>query len=135
MNELTVLRERVRDLSDRVSAVELGLTDHVADLMLQGFTRSEAIVLGLLLTRRAVSRDAMMVGLYGNLSDGDEHGNTVSVFVCKLRKKLREEHGVEETSIRTVHGEGYTIPDAARSHIREALEWKHPMRQRREHSL
>lgn len=127
-DELTDLREQVRNLSERVAAMELGLSDHVSDLMLQGFTRSESIILGLLLTKRVVSRDAMMIALYGSLSDGDvPDTSVVSVFISKLRKKMRE-YGIEDLCISCVWGSGYSIPENSRTHIRQVLEWKHPTR-------
>lgn len=59
---------------------------------------------------RIVSREFIFTNLYGSYA-GDVDPKIIDVYICKLRKKLREASGKDY--IKTVFGMGYLIADPA----------------------
>lgn len=103
------LREQVRQLQEL-----LGLTIEVP-LML-GLTGKEAALLGFLMKRDLVTKEAAMIVLYGDRLDELPEEKIIDVFVCKMRPKLAPV-GIE---IDTVWGRGYRMRPEMRAKL-EAL--------------
>jgi len=83
--QIETLRERVRQLE----------AERCADLVLPGWnlSRSERVILGVLVARPAATRESLHAALYDHRPDGGASDNAVSVFMVKLRRKVRP-HGV-----------------------------------------
>jgi two-component system cell cycle response regulator CtrA len=81
----------VEDLKARVEQLEDMLTSNVSEPILDGLTRSEGVVLGLLMQREVATKDMIMTALYGHRLDADDTvgDKIVDVFVCKLRRKIK----------------------------------------------
>lgn len=60
---------------------------------------------------KSVSRDMIMTHLYGHASDTEPELKVIDVFICKLRKKMRDIAATE--LIETVWGRGYRLPAIA----------------------
>jgi hypothetical protein len=103
MNEVSELRRLVEDLAARVVAIEEGFVLDHAQYIAFGLTRSEAILLALLMKRKIASRAAGLAVLYGAMPADEPDGKILDIFVCRIRKALRR-HGVGE--IRTLQGVG-----------------------------
>lgn len=110
--ENDTLRERVTSLEDA-----LGLTSDAPPLL--GLTPIEGQMLGMLVMRGFVRKEAFMVALYENRPDADDvpDAKIIDVLICKLRDKLK----AFDITIETKWGEGYFIPKDAKPHAREIL--------------
>jgi len=103
------LRQRVRDLEREIygapwrAPVELGLT------------RSEELILAVLVGREQVSKRFLFNELYGMRLDDVPADKIFDVFVCKLRAKLKP-HNLE---ILTHWGRGYSLSPASRARLRD----------------
>ena len=84
---------------------------------LAGLTRFEGLVLVALLNRDFVSRDGLLTLLYGHLPAPPDV-NIISVWLCRLRKKLAP-LGV---SVETTHGQGYRISAGDKVRLRALRE-------------
>lgn len=72
-------------------------------------TPSEQRVMGVLLKREVVSKDAIMATLYRADGRDEAEIKIVDVFICKMRKKLKPFN----ISINTLWGIGYALADRA----------------------
>lgn len=114
-----VLTRENDDLRERIAALEeaLGLTlDAPPDA---DFTPTEMKIIGLMLARGYVRKEAFMTALYASRLDADSIPDIkiIDVLVCKIRPKL-EPHGV---TIETKWGDGYFIPADKKPKCRELL--------------
>lgn len=100
---IRALLDENEELRDRVEQLEAAMVAEVSGPVLDGLTRSESVVLGLLLRRDIVSRDQMHAVLYAGRDDVGQ--KIFDVFVCKLRRKLAP-LGIE---VETVWGIGWRI--------------------------
>jgi two-component system, cell cycle response regulator CtrA len=99
------LRERVQQLEEL-----LGLSFESPPIL--GLTQREGALFGLLLSREFLTKEAIMVGLYGLMPGADEvEIQIVDVFTCKLRKKLKP-FGI---AIETSWGRGYYMTAEAKA--------------------
>lgn len=78
---------------------------------------SEAVVFGVLWTRRAATRDAIMAALYHDIGRDEADIKVLDVYVHKLRRKLAP-FGV---GISTVPGQGWELTREGRERARELL--------------
>lgn len=89
-------------------------------------TVKESRLLGALLERDIMTKDGLMSALYRDLGKDEPELKIIDVFVCKIRRKLREA-GVEGIRIETVWGQGYRLPPADKEKLRalvsDALAW------------
>lgn len=76
-------------------------------------TPSEARVLGFLATREQASKEAIMLALYVERPDDPPEIKIVDVFICKLRKKVKN-FGIE---IETLWGQGYRLSRVMRARL------------------
>lgn len=78
-----------------------------------GLTASEANLFDVLFKagERGVSKQSLFDALYGNDPDGGPDGKIVDVFICKLRRKLRDAD--LPWFIETLWGRGYRLVDDA----------------------
>jgi len=83
-----------------------------------GLTGHEAAVLGILLNREVVTKQAMLCGLYSARADDAPNIKIVDVYVCKLRKKLAP-FGVE---VATHWGVGYSMPAGSKALVRAMMQ-------------
>jgi two-component system cell cycle response regulator CtrA len=105
------LRERIAELEGL-----LGMTFPYPPIL--GLTGSEGRMLGFLLSRDCVTRDALMVCLYGHRPASDETEiKIVDVFICNLRKKLKP-FGID---IKTQWGTGYYMTKEAKDAVAALL--------------
>jgi DNA-binding response OmpR family regulator len=107
-NEL--LRDRVAQLED---AMGLGFMPPPE----WGLTRSERLLLGVLMAREIATKNAVMAGLYGMDVRDPPFEKIVDVLISKLRKKLVP-HGI---TIETRWGEGHFLSPAMKSRVRAAV--------------
>ncbi|MEJ6845114.1 helix-turn-helix domain-containing protein [Sinorhizobium fredii] len=96
--EIAILRERVRQLEEAL------VPPSIAVPLEFGLTGSEARAFAHLASRDLVTKQSLMMALYGDRPDEPEI-KIVDVFVCKLRKKVAR-FGI---SIETVWGQGYRL--------------------------
>ena len=101
--ELETLRERNRQLE----AALVGL-DAAALAMRLALTPTEFAIYCMLKSHRVVTREALMVGLYGDRVDNPPEPRTIDVLICKLRKKL----SAEGLSIVSQWGTGWRLAQA-----------------------
>lgn len=74
-------------------------------------TCKEYSILALLIMRKGstLSKEVFLNHLYGGMDEPEL--KIIDVFVCKLRKKLAEALGTDDTYIETVWGRGYVLRD------------------------
>jgi two-component system, cell cycle response regulator CtrA len=101
-------------LRERVAALEELLRGKEPPPIEFGLTGSEALVLGLLMSRGAVTKDAIMAVLYHNRGRDEAEVKIADVFICKIRKKLKP-FGVE---IATHWGRGWEMPEKSKQVVR-----------------
>jgi two-component system cell cycle response regulator CtrA len=116
---------RAIDVQARVRALEeenAMLQEHVAYLkdalcssecvvpLEWGLSPSETIIVRVLLTREFVAKETLMAALYSTRPDISPDIRIISVFLCKVRKKLAQV-GIQA---KTVWGQGYQLPAEVR---------------------
>jgi two-component system cell cycle response regulator CtrA len=74
-------------------------------------TGSEARVVGALIARESLTKDAGMAALYRDFGKDEPEPKILDVFVCKIRKKLKP-FGIE---ILTLWGIGYRLTAESRA--------------------
>lgn len=115
--------ERENDiLRERIAALEsvLGMVMEVPVALGIGLTPTEGKILGMLLTRDFVPREAIHVALYQSRPDADSvpELKIIDVLICKIRAKLK---GLCNARIETKVGEGYYIRPPEKDALRAAL--------------
>jgi hypothetical protein len=69
-------------------------------------TRTDRLLLGILIRHRRATRDQLMTALLCHRADDEPCAKIFDTYICKIRKKLKP-HGIE---IKTVWCAGYEIP-------------------------
>lgn len=111
------LEARNERLLEQIARLEAALgLDLVAPLG-WGLTVQEGRLLGALVSRDVVTKDAGMAALYRDFGKDEPDPKILDVFICKMRPKLRRA-GVE---IETVWGVGYRIAAEGRQVVRAAM--------------
>lgn len=119
MSELDRLRDRVEDLEHL-----LGITEHFPRVLcpaIKGKFRRGFLdpILGLLLARAYVPKEAMYEVLYGMRAEAEQpRTNVISVNICILRKVLKS-HGIAITNI---WGKGYYLTADDKAKLRALIE-------------
>ena len=134
--EIKRLNRRVVELEGELEAwkahareASLGTSE---DLMMRAnnpwkLTGKELGVLFSIMRRpHGVSRDQMMNAIYGVIDPGEQPEiKIIDVFVCKLRRKLREagpeDCRIPRGAISTIWGRGYKLEDDARKRLIEII--------------
>lgn len=80
-------------------------------------TQSETIIVRLLAVHKDVTADGIMHVLYSKQPDTERHADTLRVFMCKIRKKLRPFN----ISIDTVWGRGFCVDEENWQKLREGF--------------
>jgi len=105
-DEIAEKDERIRQLMDELGAVQ------PVPAALMPLTYTEAALFGLLVRRDLVTRGMVMTVLYGERSEPPD-SNIVSVYIVKLRRKLRP-HGIE---IATSWAQGWSLTPESKAII------------------
>ena len=134
--EIKRLNRRVVELENELEAwkahareASLGTSE---DLMLRAnnpwkLTWKELSVLFAIMRRpHGVNRGQMMNAIYGVIDPGEQPEiKIIDVFVCKLRRKLREagpeDCRIPRGAISTIWGRGYKLDDDARKRLIEII--------------
>lgn len=111
------LEAAIARLEDRVAELEAAMGLGVLTPLEWGLTRNEARLVGALLERELLTKDAAMAALYRDRGADEPEIKIVDVFVCKARKKLKP-FGVE---IGTRWGEGYFMTGPAKAEARRQI--------------
>jgi hypothetical protein len=116
-SELQRLRERVAMLEDILGVGRTMISRLRTAFDLQP---DHARILGMLLNRQLIAKEAIYNMLYGHRPECDQPiWKTIDVQIHKLRKRLRI-HGIEFIGI---VGEGYTMKPEHKLKVREHLGW------------
>lgn len=105
-------------LREQVAYLERALGLDFLPPMEWRLTPNEARLIGALVTRPVLTKDAAMALLYRDLGKEEAGIRIVDVFICKARKKLQP-FGIE---IKTVWGVGYALEADAKVAIRSLAE-------------
>lgn len=115
---------KVQDLLDQIDGLQQIIgTDTPTSVKLKNSLnlpgRKTPIALGILLTRQFVSRDQMFTALYAGVPDHKQAlDKTMDAYICRLRGALRDRGIV----IRTVHGDGWTMPEESKAKLRALID-------------
>ncbi|MET4683702.1 helix-turn-helix domain-containing protein [Brevundimonas faecalis] len=112
------LQATIVRLEDRIQELEAAMGLCVLPPLEWGLTHSEARLLGALLERELLTKDAAMAVLYRDRGADEPEIKIVDVLVCKARKKLKP-FGIE---IGTRWGVGYFIAPAHKAEARVQIE-------------
>lgn len=112
------LLARVEDLEQQVQDLETALTEPLPEFLHIELTKSERVLLGLLASRPLVSKATFMMAHYSTRGDDQPLEKIIDVFVCKLRRKLKQA-GLE---IETVWGQGYRLPEDSKQKLKSMKE-------------
>lgn len=104
------LRVRIADLE-----AAMGM-DFVAPLE-WGLTGAQTRVFGVLMAREVATKDALMAGIYADVTRDAAEAKIVDVFVCHIRRKLKP-FGF---SVETLWGRGYFLKPETKAAVRERL--------------
>lgn len=105
--ENAMLREQIAQLQELLRGKEPPPIEFA-------LTGSEAIVLGLLMARGLVTKEAIMSALYHDRGAEEAELKICDVFICKIRKKLKP-FGIK---IATVWARGWEMPAASKEIVR-----------------
>jgi DNA-binding response OmpR family regulator len=85
------------------------------DFEIHGFTKSQSVILGLLLRKQTVTKEMLHDALYGDRAEWDvPDPKTIDVLVCHLRRALKP-HGIQ---FKTWYGIGYYMDEANKAKLR-----------------
>lgn len=104
-----IIREN-EQLRERVAELEAVLGVRFEAPVVMGLTGAESRLLGVLMKRDLVTKDAAMTALYVDRANDPPHDKIIDVFICKMRRKL-DPYGVR---IETLWGRGYRLPAKSR---------------------
>lgn len=111
-----VVEENER-LREQVARLEAALFD-VAYIPVEfRLTPSEARILGCLMNRRLVTKDAIMAALYRDGGKDEAEPKICDVFIHKVRRKLKP-FGID---IVTVWGTGWSLTDEGRARLNSMI--------------
>lgn len=99
--EIDRLQEQVRQLLEALAPSTVMVPPE------WGLTATQMRVFAHMTTRDLVSRNSLMIALYGSRPHDHPNEEIISVFVAKIRRKL-EPYGVR---IKTVWGQGFSLVD------------------------
>ena len=116
------LEETIRRLEDRVLELEEAMCLRVLSPLEWGLTQNESRLIGALLERELLTKDAAMAALYRDRGMDEPDVKIVDVFICKARKKLKP-FGIEIT---TVWGVGYFMRPECKTSARQQIEAARP---------
>lgn len=116
------LEETIRRLEDRVLELEEAMGLRVLSPLEWGLTQNESRLIGALLERELLTKDAAMAALYRDRGMDEPDVKIVDVFICKARKKLKP-FGIEIT---TVWGVGYFMRPECKTAARQQIEAARP---------
>lgn len=106
--------ERLREIIARLERA-LGM-EFIAPVEWR-LTGSESRLIGALIAREILTKDAGMAALYRDFGKDEPDPKIFDVFVCKIRKKLRL-FGIE---IATLWGVGYRLTPQSRAELAHLL--------------
>lgn len=110
------LLAQIIELEERLALFESATIEAVAPDLRGILTKSEAIVLGILMQRDVATKEQLMVALYANRKDTEiAHDKIIDIFIHKVRRKIGG-HGIE---IRTHWGIGYSLTPESKVRVRE----------------
>jgi hypothetical protein len=116
-DRIAARERRLEDLESRVREHDAGVTGIVLPLMaMYGLSLRQAQMLAILVKRQLVTRDGMMIALYGNALDPPQP-KTMDVILVALRHRLRR-HDIE---IKTHWGTGWGLAPGHAGKINEAM--------------
>ena len=116
------LEETIRQLEDRVLELEEAMGLRVLSPLEWRLTQNESRLIGALLERELLTKDAAMAALYRDRGMDEPDVKIVDVFICKARKKLKP-FGIEIT---TVWGVGYFMRPECKTAARKQIEAARP---------
>lgn len=106
------------ELRERITQLETLLGAKMAFPLSLGLSRSETVILGLLLARPIVNEDAAFTVLYGDRSGNPPTSNFLSSFMLCIRRKL-DPHGV---TVSNRPGTGYFLTPENKTALRDLIE-------------
>ncbi len=118
MNEVAALREEIETLREINRQLREAITPCGVEVpdTLPPLSRSEVAVFRCLVRSQVATPEMLRLALYSDRAqDWPGDGNIVSVFVCRIRRKLRP-LGI---NIRTHWGHGYSLDDRERFLVSE----------------
>lgn len=104
-------------LKGRIDQLEAAAGHNFAAPTSWGLTAHETRLLGVLMARRIATKDAIMAGIYRDRGVDAPEIKIVDVFICKLRKKIRD----LGLTIETKWGEGYHLTPETKARINDLL--------------
>lgn len=118
-----VVEQENSALRERIAALEeaMGMMIEVPIALGLGLTPTEGQMLGMLLAREFVPRDAFHIALYQSRASVDDvpEIKIIDVLICKIRAKLKK---LCDAKIETKWGEGYFIRPAGKVMLRTHLQ-------------
>jgi DNA-binding response OmpR family regulator len=126
--EITDLKAEIAEYERQLRSVG-GAADEDMVLQLVNFARmtpKELKMLSLLASRReGMTKNGLMTGLYAHGYSDKEvpEVKIVDVFICKLRRKLKEHTKLPDHTIETVWGKGYRIAADQFEAVRDLLHY------------
>jgi len=114
----TNLRARISELESENAALRELQNIPEAAAPVFGFTVSENNIFNALMAREIISEDGLMSLLYSARADNPPMDNVISVFLCKIRRKLKP-FGV---TIHNRKAHGWLISREHKARIREQLD-------------
>lgn len=108
------VREENETLRERIRQLETLLAPVVVLPPEWGLSRNETLIFRVLLGREMATKDQMMAILYGDRADEPPDPKILSVFIFKMRKKLKP----FDINIRTFWGSGAGLDPDTRQRFR-----------------
>jgi DNA-binding response OmpR family regulator len=108
--KIALLEEEVETLRARVEYLESTLAGTSVVFPLEwGPTVTEAKLMGALVSREILTKEAAMVLLYGDRPDDPPEEKIVDVLICKIRNKLEPFQDGPQSPVQTIWGVGFTL--------------------------
>lgn len=115
--QLKMAEDELQDMKEKARTIDGKQLDNCYGILF-GLTRTEGLIMNILMQRAFVTRQAAMQLMYNMRVDDEPEEKIIDVYICKARQKLRK-FGI---NIETNWGQGHMITPDNKMKVKEYVD-------------
>jgi DNA-binding response OmpR family regulator len=115
--QLAMAENELQDMKEKARTIDGKQLDGCYGILF-GLTRTEGLIMNVLMQKPFVTRQAAMQFMYSMRIDDEPEAKIIDVYLCKIRQKLRK-FGI---NVETNWGQGYMITPANKMKVKEFVD-------------